>query len=141
MASPRALIPGQLGDSKMFLPIAAGFESYPASQFEFIVGWAETLDVVAKTVGISSTEKITLKYDFLILATGSHSKAGDAPFKGLGTTELTKDALHDFQARIEKAKTIVVAGAGATGVEFAAELAFEYGGQKEIILVSVCLLF
>ena len=134
------MIPGQLGDSEVFLPIIAGFEHYSASQFEFIAGLAETLDVEAKTVGISSTEKITLKYDYLILATGSHAK-GEVPFKGLGSTEVTKDALHGFQERIEKAETIVVAGAGATGVEFAGELAFEYGNRKEIVLVRVYLLF
>ncbi|TVY42018.1 Oxidoreductase [Lachnellula subtilissima] len=137
MASPRALIPGQLSDAEMFRPIAAGFAQYPASQFEFVAGMAESLNVEAKTVGISSGhgEKEMLKYDYLILATGSNAK-GEVPFKNLTSTEATKDALHGFQERIEKAETIVVAGAGATGVEFAGELAFEYGSRKEIILIS-----
>lgn len=136
MASPRALIPGQLSESEMFRSIAAGFAQYPASQFEFITGVAETLNVEAKTVGISSDhgQKVMLKYDYLILATGSNAKGG-VPFKNLASTELTKDAVHEFQERIEKAESIVVAGAGATGVEVAGELAFEYGNRKEIILV------
>ncbi|TVY12656.1 Oxidoreductase ptaL [Lachnellula arida] len=133
----RALIPGQLSDSEMFRSIAAGFAQYSASQFEFVNGMAETLNVEAKTVGISSGhgEKVMLKYDYLILATGSNAK-GRVPFKNLASTELTKDTLQEFQERIEKAETIVVAGAGATGVEFSGELAFEYGNRKEIFLIS-----
>jgi len=94
------------------------------------------LDVEAKKVAISSsTGTSTLEYDFLILATGSRAK-GDAPFKGVGSTEDTKAVRHDFQARVKKAKTIVVAGGGVTGCETAGELAYEYGREKEIIFVS-----
>ena len=136
IASARGIVPGQLTNEELFQPIADGFNRYPASQFEFILASAESLDVEAKTVEISgSTGNGSLDYDFLVLATGSRTKA-DTPFKGLGSTETTKDALRDFQARVEKAKTIVIAGAGVTGVEAAGELGFEYGRQKEIILVS-----
>ncbi len=60
------------------------------------------------------------------------------PFKNLGTTEATKAALHDWSKRIGEAKSIVVAGAGATGVELAGELGQEYAvtGKKEITLVA-----
>ncbi|MCJ1387733.1 hypothetical protein MMC18_000576 [Xylographa bjoerkii] len=133
MASPRGLVPGQLADEKLFQPITAGFSKYPATQFKFILAKAESLDVEAKTVGISGNQ--TLDYDYLILATGSHTK-GEAPFKGLGTTEETKDALHDIQAQVAEAKTIIIAGAGVTGVEAAGELAFEYGRAKEVILIA-----
>ena len=134
MAAPRGLVPGQLADEKLFQPIAAGFGKYPARQFEFILATAESLDFEAKRVGISGNQ--TLDYDYLVLATGSRAR-GDIPFKGLRTTEETKDAVHDFQARVTKAKTIVIAGAGVTGVEAAGELAFEYGRQKEIFLVGL----
>ena len=134
MASPRGVVPGQLADEKLFQPIAAGFDKYPAGQFEFILAKAESLDVEAKTVGISGGE--TLDYDYLILATGSHTR-GHTPFKGLGTTEETRDALHNFQLEVTKSKTIAIAGAGVTGVEAAGELAFEYGRVKEIILVGL----
>jgi NADH dehydrogenase FAD-containing subunit len=136
MASPRALIPGNFTDEQLFQPILTGFNHYPASQFEFILASAETLDVNAKNVGISSsTGKTTIDYDFLVLATGSQTKDG-TPVKGIGSTEATKDALHNFQALVKKADTIVIAGAGVTGVESAGEMGFEYGRQKEIFLVS-----
>lgn len=134
MASPRGIIPGQIEDEKLFQPINAGFKQYPAGQFEFVLGYAESLDVDAKKVKVSNN--ITLDYDFLILGTGTNDKEG-LPFKGLGSTEATKDALHDFQTKVAKAKTIVVCGAGVTGVEVAGELGFEYGQTKEIILVRI----
>ena len=137
MASPRGIVPGQITEEKLFLPIAPGFQRHPPGRFEFILASAESLDVEAKKVEISgSTGNQTLDYDFLILATGSHTRGG-TPFKGLGSTEATKEALHDFQARVKNAESIVVAGAGVTGVEVAGELAFEYGRQKKIILVSL----
>jgi NADH dehydrogenase FAD-containing subunit len=137
MASARGIIPGQFSDEKLFKPIAAGFERYPATQFEFILASAQSLDVEAKVVEISGTTgQRILDYDFLILATGSRTKNG-TPLKGLGSTEATKNALHDFQSQIKKAKTIVVAGGGVTSIEIAGELAYEYGRQKEVILVSL----
>lgn len=132
VASPRGIIPGTIEDEKLFQPISAGFDQYPAGQFEFVVGYAESLDLDAKKVRV--TNNITLNYDFLVLATGTNDREG-LPFKGLGSTEDTKDALHDFQTKVAKAKTIVVCGAGVTGVEVAGELGFEYGQTKEIILV------
>ncbi|KAH6884438.1 hypothetical protein B0T10DRAFT_579041 [Thelonectria olida] len=136
MASPRAVIPGQIADEGLFQPIAPGFDQYPSEAFEFILATAEALNFEAKTVTTStSSGNRTLNYDFLIIATGSSTKDG-TPFKGLGSTEDTKQRLHDYQARVKKAKTIVVAGAGVTGAEVAGELAYEYGKQKEIILIA-----
>jgi NADH dehydrogenase FAD-containing subunit len=43
--------------------------------------------------------------------------------------------LHEYQEKVRQAKHIVIAGAGATGVETACELAFEYKGSKEVIIV------
>lgn len=134
MASPRGIIPGQIEDEKLFQPISAGFDQYPAGQFEFVLGYAESLDVDAKRVKVSNN--ITLDYDLLILGTGTNAKEG-MPFKGVGSTEATKDLLHDFQAKVAKAETIVICGAGVTGVEVAGELGFEYGQKKKIILVRV----
>ena len=131
MASPRGVVPGQLGDEELFRSIAAGFTKKTAGKFEFLHAKAESLYVEAKTVGISGGK--LLDYDYLILVTGSHTRGG-TPFKGLGTTEETKDALHNFQACETKVKTFVIAGAGVTGVEAAGKLALEYERGKEIIL-------
>lgn len=76
-----------------------------------------------------------LDYDFLILATGSRT-GEHTPFKSLGSTEDTKATLHEFQAQVKNSSTIVVAGAGITGVEVAGELGFEYGQRKKVYLVK-----
>lgn len=140
VAAPRTIVPGQIRDDQVFLPIAPGFKQYKDTQYEIITGHAESLDFEAKTVSVvDESGERTLEYDYLILATGSRT-AAENPFKGLETTEKTKHALHEYQEQIKKAKTIVIAGAGPTGVETAGELAFEYGKEKRIILVlSPCI--
>lgn len=137
MAAARGVVPGKLTDDQLFQPIAAGFKQFPATQFEFIVASAESLDVEGKRVTLSTNQ--VLDYDFLVIATGTRTKE-PTPFKGLSNTAETKNALHDFQAKVKKAETIVIAGGGVTGCETAGELAAEYGtGEKakKIILVSV----
>lgn len=59
------------------------------------------------------------------------------PFKNLSSTEETRAAIREWAKRIEAAKSIVVAGAGATGVEVAGELGQEYAvsGKKQITLI------
>ena len=135
LAAPRAIVPGQFSDEKIFGAIAPGFKQYTADRFEFLLGTAERLDLDSKNVFVATGkgEKV-IGYDILILATGTRTK-GDIPFKGRGSYEATRDALHDFQSKVKKANSIVVGGAGATGVETAGELAFEYGKQKTITLV------
>lgn len=137
IAAPRALLPGQIPDDKLFQPIAVGFSHYPKSRFEFILGSATGIDVEANQLEISESDIKTTKlgYDYLILGSGSNAKEG-LPLKSLGSSNATKDALHVFQERVGKAKTIVVVGAGATGVEIAGELGFLYGKSKRVVLVS-----
>ncbi|KAE8449586.1 hypothetical protein EG329_007916 [Mollisiaceae sp. DMI_Dod_QoI] len=136
LATVRAIIPGQFPDEKLLQPIAPGFKQYRADQFEFVVGTAESLDLAGKKVTISSkTGTNVLSYDILVLATGSSTKS-EAPWKPRSTYEETRDALHDYQAKVKKASSIVVVGAGSTGVETSGELGFEYGRTKKITLIS-----
>lgn len=135
LAAPRAIVPGQFSDEKLFGAIAPGFKQYTADRFEFLLGTAERLDLESKNVFVATTKGVkTIGYDILILATGSRTK-GDIPFKNGASYEATRDALHEFQGKVKQAKSIVVGGAGATGVETAGELGFEYGTQKQITLV------
>jgi len=142
IASPRAIIPGQFTDEQISRPIAEGFRHYAAAgQFEFVLASLSSLDVEAKRVNIvgingDDKEQRTLNYDYLILATGASTKASEVPFKSRGSTEATMAALHDFQSRVGGAHTIVIVGGGATGVETAGEIKFEYGDKKEVVLVS-----
>ncbi|KAH6892060.1 hypothetical protein B0T10DRAFT_283889 [Thelonectria olida] len=138
LAMPRVVVPGQLADEKVFIPLAPTFADYPPSKFEFVLGKAASLDPASNTVGVELNAGGTreVNYHTLIIATGARAKE-DMPWKPLGTTEQTKDKLHRLQAQITNAKTIVVGGGGLTGVETAGELGFEYSqhGKKEVIFV------
>jgi NADH dehydrogenase FAD-containing subunit len=138
LAVPRAVVPGQFSDDKLFGAIAPGFKQYSTDRFEFIIGTAERLDLTSKYVAVRTDngEKV-ISFDILILATGSRTK-GDIPFKGRGSYEDTRNALHDLQNKVKNATSIVIGGAGATGVETAGELGFEYRMGKKITLVRIC---
>lgn len=137
IASVRAIVPGVLREEQYSLPIADGFKQYPADSFEFIVGSAEGVDVDAKTVKVVVTgeEERTLSYDHLVLATGTRSADAAVPWKANGTHEEVAAQIAAIQQKVATAKHIVVAGAGATGVETAAELRFEYK-DKTVVLLS-----
>ncbi|KAI0204877.1 hypothetical protein F4808DRAFT_313600 [Astrocystis sublimbata] len=146
MASVRAIVPGVLKEEDISQPIAPGFAKYPAEAFEFIIGSAQAVDhenqTVKVTVGADETDR-QLNYDYLVVATGTRNAGTtDMPWKNNGTHEEIAALLTQTQEKVKAAKHIVVAGAGATGVEVAAELGFEYGNpkdvadKKEIILLS-----
>ncbi|KAF7557501.1 hypothetical protein G7046_g6026 [Stylonectria norvegica] len=138
IAMPRVVIPGQMADDKVLVPLEPIFKEYPASKFEFVQGKASSLDPSSKlvVVALNSGGSQSVKYDVLIIATGARAR-DDMPWKNLDTTELTKAKVHSIQDQVKKAKVIVVGGGGVTGVETAGELGSEYGktGAKEIILV------
>ncbi|KXJ85802.1 hypothetical protein Micbo1qcDRAFT_169074 [Microdochium bolleyi] len=143
MASVRAVVPGQLSEDQYALPIAKGFEKYPEGSFQLVIGTAEALDTDAKTVKVQTTSGAggeaadqTFSYDHLVLATGSRYVDANVPWKANGTHEEVTATLKHLQQRVADAKEIVVAGAGATGVELAGEIAFEYKKDKKVILLS-----
>lgn len=136
VAAVRGVIPGNIPDSQLFLPIEPGFAQYPVDSFEFILGKAVGLDMEKNIVQVSRNDKTDclLSYDHLVIATGSHIRS-NLPFKGVGTHEDTLAALHLLQKQIGVAKSIVISGAGPTGVETAGELAAAYGTDKSITLI------
>lgn len=136
LAGPRAIVPGGFDDSKIFAPYAPGFKQF-GERAEIVTGLATSMDVAAKKVTVKGANgERVYSYDMLVIATGASTK-GDVPYKVIGSTEDTKAHLHGFQERVKKATTIVVAGGGATGVETAGELGYEYGKTKKIILVCL----
>ncbi|CAG8983845.1 hypothetical protein HYALB_00005483 [Hymenoscyphus albidus] len=138
LASVRAVVPGALSDDKMFAEIAPGFKQYPSASYELIQGTATGVDSTAKTVSIQTPSGVKEQtYTQLVIATGSRTASENIPWKqSIEGTEKTKQLLHEYQEKVQAAKNIVVVGAGPTGVETAAELAFEYKGSKEITLIT-----
>lgn len=136
LAAVRGVIPGAIPDEQLFLPIGPGFAQYSAENFEFLLGKVEALDPERNTVEVARNDgtQRCLSYDQLVIATGSQIRS-NLPFKPVGTHEETLTALHSLQEQIDVAKSIVVAGAGPTGVETAGELAAAYGGEKDVTLI------
>lgn len=137
IASPRGNLPGQVPDEQLFAPIAAGFDPYPAGRVEVLLATATALDVEARCVVVAGEDgETTLGYDYLVVATGSRARAA-TPFKGNGSTEEMKKLLHTFQDAVGRAGTVVVGGAGITGMEVAGELGYQYEREKKVVLVCV----
>ncbi|KAJ6257554.1 Oxidoreductase ptaL [Drechslerella dactyloides] len=136
LAATRGVVPGAIPDDKLFIPIEPAFAKYPAENFEFVLGKATRLDAEKNTVNVlcNTGTYRDISYDQLVIASGS-SVANDLPFKSLGTHETTLTSFHALQQEIENAGTIVVAGAGPTGIETAGELATTYGDKKKVTLL------
>lgn len=139
MASVRAIIPGQFKDEQVFAPLATALEHYPKDSYELLIGSAGKVDTEAKTVLVTlpaGSGERTLTYDQLIVATGARSASSHTvPWKHLDSYDETVSNLDSMRERVAAANTIVVAGAGATGIEVAGELGYEFGKTKEISLL------
>ncbi|KAH7266767.1 uncharacterized protein BKA55DRAFT_553225 [Fusarium redolens] len=139
VAMPRVVVPGQLSDDKVLIPLETTFSTYPSDKFEWIQGKAISLDTNSNLVSVELNSSATVRevnYHTLVIATGSRTRDGMI-WKDIGSTEATKAKLHEIQDQISKAKTIVVSGGGLTGSETAGELGFEYSqhGTKEVIFI------
>lgn len=77
----------------------------------------------------------SLKYDYLVLATGARAASDGVPWKPQESHEATVSMLRKTAERVDAAKHIVIAGAGATGCETSAEIKAAYK-DKEVILLS-----
>ncbi|POS85457.1 hypothetical protein EPUL_001817 [Erysiphe pulchra] len=138
MASVRAIVPGQFSDEKLFASIPDGLEKY-GNAVEFVLGLATQLNTSTKTVTILTDKgERQQQYEILVIATGSRAKGNvEVPwYTSSSGYEATKEILHKFQEKVQNSKTIAIGGGGPTGVETAGELAYEYGLQKEISLIT-----
>jgi NADH dehydrogenase FAD-containing subunit len=134
IGSPRALINATaLPYSKLFRPLSEAFSQYDASQFNLLQGVASSLDASKRTVTVTTgTEEKQIQYDSLIISTGTTSKS---PLWTLHNDQsLTTKALESMHTELPKAKTVVVAGGGAVGVETAGEISAAHPSCKVTLL-------
>lgn len=139
LAAIRAVVPGLIKDDQLFHPIEPGFSHYPKENFQFVLGSATSVDTDAKTAlvkAVDGTSEQTLKYDYLVLATGARAANDNVPWKPLANHEATVKQLHETAAKVKEAKTVLIAGAGPTGCETSSEIKHKYGPDKEVILLS-----
>ena len=129
-ACPRALISDEMfNQDKLFVSIPKVFEQYPKSCLRFVHATATNLDyndrVVSVTFKDGNTEQID--YHALVIATGASTPS---PLHGLNRDEQTLKAnWTKFRKALSNAKSIVIAGAGPTGVETAGELGEYLNGR------------
>ncbi|KAF2665027.1 FAD/NAD(P)-binding domain-containing protein [Microthyrium microscopicum] len=121
-ACPRALISDDLlPQEKLFVNIPVQFEQYPSQNFRFVQGTATELDHVNRTVSVSvgiETERIG--FYALVIATGASTPS---PLLGLNKDEqYLRSSWAAFRSELSSAKSIVISGGGASGVETAGEL-------------------
>ncbi|KAI4862195.1 FAD/NAD(P)-binding domain-containing protein [Hypoxylon rubiginosum] len=144
LASVRFVLPGRgppMAEDRYLFPIAERFAGYPhADRFRFIAGAATSLHPESNSVTVKPNDEAKeeeIAYHTLVIATGT-SYAGGMPWKALGSTDQTRAAVAQLQSQIGSASSIVVGGAGATGVEFSGELGAAYAkkGLKKITLLS-----
>ena len=137
VAATRGLIPGEIPDQSMFIPIAPGFERYLKGSFELVLGKAQSIDRAESTVAVAGKDGATksIRYDQLVIATGSRI-ASNLPLKLLGSYQDTLDAWHELQGQVRAAQRIIVSGSGPTGLEVAGEIAAKYGKGKQVTLIS-----
>lgn len=133
----RAVVPGIVGDEELLQPIAPGLAQYPPGSVEFVVGAATGLDPRARAVRVSTAADgaRSIAYDYLVVATGADAAEPGLPWKAAGTHAELLASLHATAARIGAAAHVVVAGGGPTGVEVAAEIAYEFP-RKTVVLLN-----
>ncbi|KAL7660696.1 hypothetical protein ACMYSQ_000145 [Aspergillus niger] len=170
IAAPRILAkPTAFSESQYLIPIADGFTKYSPEVFEFILGRATSLDFENKLLQVeesttNNTKKTPreIKYDYLVIASGSTPSASSSsplfpgetenkdadrkeviyPFKLSPTSTSTiTETIQSAQSTISTSKKITIIGAGPIGVELAGELADLTSSasseeKKDITLIS-----
>lgn len=136
VGAPRAISsPDTVPMEKLFGSIIKAFAKYKSSEFTFVLGEAVGINEQDKTVSVKNAgagDTTNIPYDALVVATGTTSRP---IWKQRGDRTATIAALQDMHKRLPKAKSVVIAGGGATGVEVSAEIAYFYP-QAEVTILS-----
>ncbi|CAG9951134.1 unnamed protein product [Clonostachys rosea f. rosea IK726] len=98
------------------------------------LGWR--LDLILRAIKHKSMSAMgqDIEYSHLVVATGA-SYPTKLPFTAIGSHEDMLDSWRELQAKVEQAESIVISGAGPTGIETAAELASHFGSSKTITVI------
>jgi NADH dehydrogenase FAD-containing subunit len=136
VAAPRHLVSEELIPSKdIWFPIASAFDKYDKNLFQFIQGKATALNPTTSTVTITTSTNRTqdVTYATLIIATGSTYAS---PIWQINESEaVTKAETARIRDSLKTAKTVLISGGGAVGVETAGEVGSHYP-KADITLLS-----
>ncbi|CAF9903566.1 MAG: hypothetical protein GOMPHAMPRED_000384 [Gomphillus americanus] len=134
IAAPRVLVKGEEALYEQILrPIDKGFAKY-GDLFAYIQGAAIATDPAARTIRVkkNDSQEESIHYDSLVIATGTTSAT---PLWTLHGDHLeTLNALKTTREELSQAKTVLVAGGGAVGVESSGEIVTTFPNVKVTIL-------
>ena len=129
-ACPRALISDEMfNQDKLFVSISKVFEQYPKGSVRFVHATATNLDYNDRIVSVSFQDGNTEQIDYhcLVIATGASTPS---PLHGLNRDEHSlKGNWNEFRKALPNTKSIIITGAGPTGVETAGELGEYLNGR------------
>lgn len=132
IGSPRALINDKLiPESKMLRPLSEGLSKYKPEQLTLAQALATSHDASKRTVTITPVGSETTKdlpYDSLFIATGTTSASPLWTFHP--DPALTPAAFKALHTSLPTAKTVLIAGGGAVGIETAGEIASFFPSAK-----------
>jgi NADH dehydrogenase FAD-containing subunit len=127
-----AVIPGH--EEKAFIPYSGMFKDVPNNSNHAVVS-ARVTSVQADSIDIdrSFEGQQRILFDYLVIATGTRL----TPPSMMPSDEKTPSVgfLRDHQTRAQKAKSIVLVGGGAVGVQMALDLKERYP-EKDITVVQ-----
>ena len=136
VAAPRHLVSEELIPSKsIWLSIASAFEKYDKNLFVFIQGKATALNPTTRTVTVTTSANKTqnVTYSTLVIATGSSYAS---PIWQINESDaVTQAETARIRNSLKEAKTVLISGGGAVGVETAGEVG-SYYPNKNITLLS-----
>jgi apoptosis-inducing factor 2 len=136
VAAPRYLASEELiPASSVWFSISSAFERYDKKQITFINGKATALnpDTHAVTITTRAGQRQDLTYSTLVIATGSSYAS---PIWQINESDsVTRAEISRIRDSLKSAKTILISGGGAVGVETAGEIASRYP-RKNITLLS-----
>ncbi|KAJ1962312.1 hypothetical protein GGI12_002722 [Dipsacomyces acuminosporus] len=132
LGAPRALVEEGFGKDLLFRlsDLLQPFEADAAKpKHVFIQG---ALESISSDNTLTLDTGATLSFDYLVLATGT-SSSGPSKLSGASIAD-AKGELHGLYESVKRAKSILIIGGGAVGVECAGEIAFSYP-DKQVTLV------
>ena len=119
--------------AKLFLPLDKMFKQGVDQPGKFVRGTASSLDSKAHEVGVECADgtKVTLKYTYLVLATGATMSPS---FRFASSTDAMA-AFKKVSAALASAKKAVIVGGGTCGLETAGEIATKFP-EVEVTVVT-----
>lgn len=123
---------------KVLIPFDKVFDDYPNVELKFAS--VNRIDYDAKTIHYVSNHQedtqTNMRYDYLVLATGSSSSSPSKPSASITSSKQMMDVFTSTAKNIQKSERILIVGGGVVGIELAGELRYTYPDKKIMLLDS-----